>query len=320
MTSMNEHDGGGGVRARSRRVLLAAIPLAGMTVALVLLAATLDARQVVASVASASPPWIAAGASLCLLSTLIGSLRLSLFLRAAGMSRPLRRCWSAVMAGLTLNAFLPARGGDLAKGVFLADAPGERAALLGIVLVERVFDVFVLGARGTLSAIALAQWHAAALAGALMAAPVGAFAALRFAHRTPVMRSFFERMGHGARSITARPWCAAGAGGVAAIAWLNNTAILWCLLRATGTAVEPLRAVGAGALAIFVGLLPVSVSGIGTRDAALAALLRGVAEPEAVVAAAMLYTVLGYWMLAAIGALTLRAELARALWARRDRA
>ncbi|HRQ73378.1 MAG TPA: lysylphosphatidylglycerol synthase transmembrane domain-containing protein [Phycisphaerales bacterium] len=319
MTSANEHEGGGPADGRSRRVLLAAIPLAGMAGALVLLAATLDVRQVVSSVASASAPWVAAGAALCLLSTLIGSLRLSLFLRAAGMRRPLRRCWSAVMAGLTLNAFLPARGGDLAKGVFLADAPGERATLLGIVLVERVFDVFMLGALGTLSAVALTEWSMAALGAALMSAPIGAFAALRFAHRTPVMRPFFERMGHGARSITARPWCAVGAGGVAALAWLNNTMILWCLLRATGASVEPLRAVGAGALAIFIGLLPVSVSGIGTRDAALAALLRGAAEPEAVVAAAMLYTVLGYWMLAAIGALTLRAELARAMRARRGR-
>lgn len=318
MTTASEHDGRGDAGARSRRVLLAAIPLAGMAGALALLAATLDTERIVSSVASASAPWVGAGAALCLLSTLIGSLRLSLFLRSARMRRPLRRCWSAVMAGLTLNAFLPARGGDLAKGVFLADAPGERATLLGIVLVERVFDVFMLGALGTLSAVALAQWHVAALAAALMALPIGAFAALRFAHRMPVMRSSFDRLGHGARSITARPWFAAGAAGVSTIAWLNNTMILWCLLRATGAAVEPLRAVGAGALAIFVGLLPVSVSGIGTRDAALAALLRGTAEPEAVVAAAMLYTVLGYWMLAAIGALTLRAELARALRARRE--
>ncbi|MCL4741566.1 MAG: flippase-like domain-containing protein [Phycisphaerales bacterium] len=319
MTTASEHEGRADAGARSRRVLLAAIPLAGMAGALVLLAATLDTRRIVSSLASASAPWVAAAATLCLLSTLIGSLRLSLFLGSAGVRRPLRRCWSAFMAGLTLNAFLPARGGDLAKGVFLADAPGERATLLGVVLVERVFDVFMLGVLGTVSAVALAQWHVAALGAALIAAPIGAFAALRFAHRTPVMRPFFDRMGHGARSITARPWCAAAAAGVSTIAWLNNTMILWCLLRATGTSIEPLRAVGAGALSIFVGLLPVSVSGIGTRDAALAALLRGAAEPEAVVAAAMLYTVLGYWMLAAIGALTLRAELARALSARRER-
>ena len=75
-----------------------------------------------------------------------------------------------------------------------------------------------------------------------------------------------------------------------------------------------------GPIAIFSGLLPVSISGIGTRDATLAYLLRDVAAPETVVAATMLYTVLAYWFLAALGAVVLRSEIARALRVRRGEA
>ncbi len=301
------------------RVLAVVIPPVGMTIALLGLAAAVDLSAVVRAMTGVHPGWIAIALILCLLNTLIASLRLRFFLAAAGTSRSLRRCWSAVMAGLTLNAFLPSRAGDLVKGVFLADGPDQRRTLLGVVLVERVFDVLILGALACTAAILMA-WHSAALmAGVLTALPIGAFLLLRYAHRLPAFRETFERLGRGARAVTSRPGPLFTAIGFAAWLWLNNTIVIWCLLNATGSSVRPGIVAAAVPLAIFIGLLPVSISGIGTRDAALAALLHGVAEPEAVVAAAMLYTVLGYWMLAAIGALTLRAELARALLARRER-
>ena len=52
---------------------------------------------------------------------------------------------------------------------------------------------------------------------------------------------------------------------------------------------------------IFVGILPISLWGVGTRDAALAYFLDGFTNIENIMAAGFLYTALVYWFLGLIG-------------------
>mgnify|MGYP006311400611 CR=1 FL=1 len=48
-------------------------------------------------------------------------------------------------------------------------------------------------------------------------------------------------------------------------------------------------------------LLPVSLAGMGTRDAALLYLSRGLIEPPALLASSIVYTFLGYFLMGALG-------------------
>ena len=52
---------------------------------------------------------------------------------------------------------------------------------------------------------------------------------------------------------------------------------------------------------MFVGILPISLWGVGTRDAALAYFLNGFTLIENTMAAGFLYTALVYWLLGLIG-------------------
>ena len=309
----------GAFRERLRRALPIALPVGGFALAVTVLAAVLDLEAALSTVARADLRWLAAAAGLALLLTLVSALRLSLILRAAGERRPLRRCWSAVMASLTLNAVTPGRGGDLIKGIFLIDQQGQLGKLLGATLLERIIDVLTLCALAMTGALALKLYGHALIAGLVSFGCLAALASLRFSHRIPMLGRKLETLGHATRAIFARPVYLLAAVGVAGLFWLTVLSLFRCLLLAVAAQV-PFGAVAAATpLAILVGILPLSISGIGTRDAALVLLLRDFAPPEAALAAGLLYTAIGVWFLALIGLVGLGRETLRTVRAAASR-
>ena len=54
-------------------------------------------------------------------------------------------------------------------------------------------------------------------------------------------------------------------------------------------------------VAIFVGLLPITCGGMGTRDSAIAVLFAEFATAPQALAVALLYSFFGYWLLAVVG-------------------
>ncbi len=293
------------------RTLKLAIPFVGLVVVLAVLVSVIDVREALRAVAGADPAWVALAVALALVLVMVSALRLRIFCLAAGEPVGYRRCWSAVMASLTLNAVLPGRGGDFVKAYFLADRKGQGAVLLGVTLLERVVDVLVLALLALLGALH-AEMHGAAIAAAGVAClPIGAFLALGFSHRVPVVGGKLERLGVAARGAAARPALLAGAALLATAFWGIVVLIVWSLLRSVGAGVPLDATAGATPLAVLVGVLPLTVSGIGTRDGMLVLLLRDFAPGELVFAAGLLYTAIAYWMLAALGLALLGRETLR---------
>jgi uncharacterized protein (TIRG00374 family) len=52
---------------------------------------------------------------------------------------------------------------------------------------------------------------------------------------------------------------------------------------------------------VLVGLLPVTIGGMGTRDAAFVVLFASYADPASLVAIGLLYAIFRYWLLALVG-------------------
>ncbi|MCC5785319.1 MAG: flippase-like domain-containing protein [Phycisphaerales bacterium] len=297
--------------AKRGRTLKLAIPFVGLVVVLAVLVSVIDIREALRAIAEAELPWVAFAAGLALVLVMVSALRLRIFCLAAGERVGYRRCWSAVMASLTLNAVLPGRGGDFVKAYFLADRKGQGAVLLGVTLLERVVDVLVLAVLALIGALH-AEMHGAAAAAAIVAClPIGAFLALGFAHRVPVVGAKLQRLGVAARGAAKRPGLLAGATLLATVFWGIVVLIVWSLLRAVGAGVPIDATAGATPLAVLVGVLPLTISGIGTRDGMLVLLLRDYAPGELVFAAGLLYTAISYWMLAALGLALLGRETLR---------
>lgn len=277
------------------------VPLVGFVAAITALARVVDFPAAFGAVAQVEPGWLGVAILLAILSTVLASARLWFFLYAGGQPCRLRRCWSAVMAALALNAVLPSRGGDMVKAVFLADQRRNAVPLLGIIVLERVVDVFVLASLVVIAALA-ERWLTAGLLGlAAMLVPVAAVVLLRFLHRLPFTPQRLLRLSEGVRSALSHPRYSLAGLGVAVLVWVNVNLIMAALLRAVGAELSVWKVMAATPLAILVGILPLSISGIGTRDGVLVLLLGAHAAEERVLAAGLLYTVVSYWLLATLG-------------------
>lgn len=299
------------------RALRAVLPFVGLVVAVAILLLLVDVREVGAALLSANPWWVLAGLGLALNATGIVALKLWAVVRIVDMPRTVRQTWSAVMSGLTLNAVLPARGGDLVRAVFLAREPGSLTVLLGAVFVERLIDVSAIGTLVLLTGVGL-DWITGLAVAVIGAAVVGTVALAWLGPRSPIRPDLGERLARTAGMAVRRPGWAATAFVLSLAAWTNNAFMLLFAMWSVGVQVPVALGLRAGTVAILAGIVPVTISGIGTRDATLVMLLDSLGQPDAVAAGALLFTVMGYWFLALLGAVALGPETLRTVRARME--
>ncbi len=290
-----------------KRTLRITLSLAGMSVCIALLVRTVDIAAAARAVRAADGRWLLAAVAAAVLLTVMIALRLWWLLRSSGRPRSFRACWSAIMASLTLNAVLPARAGDLIKAVFIARDRDEIRPMLGVMVIERLLDIAALASIAGVAAVVSGQAAVAGIAVALLAAAATLLALLRWAPNLLPQRmsKLSAGLSEPAQRLLARPAHTAAAFVVALACWAVNIGLFAMLLRAVGADPTPAQAAGALPLGVLVGALPISIAGIGTRDAVLVFLLRGVVDEPLVLAGSFLYLVVGYWFLAVVGLLSL---------------
>ncbi len=249
-------------------------------------------------------------------------IRWRLVLAAMGFAVPLGAGLNAVLATWPLALVVPSRGGDVLRAVsirrFVPIAPG-----IGSVLAEKLVDIqslCLLAATGT-AIHGLWWWCAGALA-AVAAEWVVVLALLRHRDRVvqlPVLRRAADKVHRvldAFEALLRRPAYFAGVSCVSLVAWLVSIAIVFVLLHMTGADIPWQPVLTLWPLATFVGIVPVTMAGMGTRDAAFLYLL-GAIVPT-VDAAPVLLATLGYslfatWMFGVIGLPFAIREASRAL-------
>jgi hypothetical protein len=273
-----------------------------------------DPAAVAATMASADPVWLAGAVAFALVGPAIAAVKLRLLLIAVELPVPMRRCVSAVFAGITLNAVVPGHGGDFIRAVFLTDTRATFGVVLGAVLLERLIDIFVLGALAvglslTLGSAGAATWLGFGACGAAIAA----FLVLASGHRSPIARETAARVSRAVRSVCRRPRILLATVLVSAVTWLEIVCVMVCCFRAVRSVV-PLAAISQSTpIAILAGTAPITVSGIGTRDGAMLLLLRSYGVDAQVVAASFLYTAVIFGFLPLVGFLAFGRETLRKL-------
>lgn len=237
---------------------------------------------------------------LTFLFPVLNTLRWQAVLRALGIHLSHGEAFRITMACWPAGTLTPGKVGDLLKA---APIPDRRRAV-GSVVAERVVDVGVLGAFGLVFGALIGQWWAAAAGAAGFGAAIVAAAGAR------LLASLLE--GHGVgkklegllvveRRLLAQPRLLLGCLLASALNWFLSMAQLVFLLQAFGSGAPWLLIVGILPAATFVGLIPVTIAGAGTRDAALLLLAAGAVDPAALLASSIVYTFLGYFLLGVLG-------------------
>jgi len=290
------------------------LPLAGMLGSLALVVWLVDPAAVLSAMASADPAWLGGAIAFALACPAIVACKLRLLLIAVELPVSLRRCVSAVLAAITLNAVVPGRGGDFIRAVFLTDTRETFGVVLGAVLLERIIDVFVLGALAVglslgVGSVGAPTWLGIGACGAAVAA----FAVLASGHRSPIARETAERVSRAVRAVCRRPRILLATVLFSALTWLDMIGAMACCFRAVRSVV-PFSAISQSTpIAILAGSAPISVSGIGTRDGTMLLLLRSYGSDPEVVAASFLFTAVIFGFLPLVGFLAFGREMLRKL-------
>jgi uncharacterized membrane protein YbhN (UPF0104 family) len=251
------------------------------------------------------PFWLAAALALFVPTTLVTALRWQV-VAADVHSLTLGESLRMVLAASAANLFLPAKLGDVGKGALLGEG---RAEGLALAFFEKLADVAALATWMTVACLAFPPVREAeSLAFALGVGVVSGFVVLclvplgGLAARIeggPVGRAF-----RGIALLRGHPRRFAATLLGSLVLWGLHLLQFQCAAWAAGTTVSPAFLASRIPMAIFVGLLPVSFAGIGTRDAALVYLLGPfVGEPAALALGA--FATLRYLVPAAAGALSI---------------
>jgi len=248
-----------------------------------------------------APHWpTAAGAvALTALFPLCMAVRWAAILWAGGYGVKLSEAVWITMAAWPLGTLTPSKTGDMAKAFCVRDK-APLAVGLGSVATERALDVIVLLAFSLGGALALGRGAIAVFSGLGLAAAAAGWAAVALGWRLPVGPKWsqrLERFGETARVLLRRPGHLALSAGAAGANWLLSIWQTHLLFRAYGADPPFLFVCAALPVAIFVGLLPVTIAGMGTRDKALMTLFAALAVPESVsLSVGILYSLCGYWL------------------------
>lgn len=246
----------------------------------------IDFDRVIAVLGNCNGPWLAVAIAMVVPLTLVTAWRLALLV-PKGQVRLGEALDLTLMAGV-LNMVLPSKMGDLAKGYAIAERghmPG--AAAFSLVVFEKGMDVLSLLMWCVFALIVIpTQAWITLSAGAIMAGVtivgglalssrafggwmfglLSRLAPAKMAVKIDKLRgawdeilvSFWSRKGRAAALIL-----------VSLALWFLHLVQIWLFVFALNISVPLMETIARAALAIFVGLLPFTFAGVGTRDAAL---------------------------------------------------
>ncbi len=210
------------------------------------------------------------------------------------------------MCGLSLNLFLPARGGDLLKLAYLPkNQKSSWRILAGAALLERTFDILALGLIGLTASLLLGLYNLAISESLVVIFIILGFLLLPMMGSIPIIGKKAGKLSEVIKEISRRKLELLACFFTSCLCWTTNSIIMCLLVKAFDDTVPSTHVFAATPPSILAGIIPVSLWGVGTRDAALAYYLQGITAPENALSAGFFYTALVYWLLGLIGLPTL---------------
>ena len=219
----------------------------------------------------------------------IKAWRWQLLLAGQSIPLPYTQALQWYLAGLFLGGISPGRLGELIKVSFVRDLGHPMGRALFSSVLDRLFDLIVLplvvlagmalyGAAfvsemesvaiglGLIALSALLLWRARRLLRRALSLPIRVLMPKEMQHEAKMsVDDFFEEF----KTLGLREWSLHGA--LTALCWIAYGGAAVLLTMGLGVEVSPLWTGVAVLCAALAGLIPITVSGIGTRDAVLVA-------------------------------------------------
>ncbi len=210
----------------------------------------------------------------------------------------------AILMANVLNSFLPSKAGDGAKAFYLRKKGGLTRGF-GTIVIERSVDFTVLGVLGIAGYCMSGVLWGLFTGLFLLAAMACLFSVVFFLplDRLPLPSGIIQTLStlpQLYKSWLRSPMAVVQTVLASFCCWSMAGLIVCCLVSAFNTGVSWGYAYGVFPMAILAGLVPLTVSGVGTRDSAFVFLLAGRMPLEEATLVGLGYTVFAYWLLSLI--------------------
>jgi uncharacterized protein (TIRG00374 family) len=266
--------------------------------------------ELVAAVRRARSAWVAVAFAASSTCVLLGVVRWRLVLSAMGYSLGFGRGLVVVLATWPLAVVTPSRANDLLRPLAVRSIIPV-AAGTGSVIAEKAIDLFVLLALAAFGTSLTGLWTWTALIVAVLALEVATIALVvkrrAWLARLPLLRrraGSIEALFDAFVALGRAPAKLASTAAVSLAIRLLTVAVTHALLVAVGADVRWFDTLTLWPAAMLVGVVPLTLGGLGARDAAFLVLLgerAATVGSASVLAATMGYSAVAIWSFAILG-------------------
>ena len=237
---------------------------------------------------------------------LITAKRWQTILETMGYNFQYKECFNLIMAAFPLTSITPSKSGDVIKAYYLKDKiPASKT--VGSVITERMFDVLTLVLFSLIGMMFCKKYELAGVAFAILVCIIAIFLLMRagFDFRLPIKSSWNEKI----QNLILSTKLLTKDNKKAFLFILLYSILIWFIsivqtvmfFYALGINVPLLFTIANIPIAIFIGFIPVTLGGMGTRDAAIIILFSAYATSSQLLGVGILFSFFRYWLVSLIG-------------------
>ena len=210
---------------------------------------------------------------------------------------------SIILATLPLTSVTPSKSGDVIKGFYLKDRI-PLTKTVGSVITERALDIFFLILLCLIGLLFYPSLRIFVVIFAMLVLLIIFFVVSYKGIALPVKKSWNDKLQNlflSTKILAKDARLLAQVMILTALLWIIAIVQTLAIFQAVGADVPFLFAVANVPIAIFMGQLPITLGGMGTRDSAIIVLFSDYANTPELLAAGILFSFVRYWSLSVVG-------------------
>lgn len=265
--------------------------------------AKIDFFSVVDVLRYSSPLYLFLALLLTFSAPLIGAKRWQIILQSMDHDIRYRDCFNLIMGALPLTSVTPSKSGDVIKAYYLKDTI-SMSKTVGSVLTERILDVFSLVLFSLIGMLFYQRFELAGIALVILVGIIMMFFVSQVDLHFPIRKSWNDKLRNvtlstkmlmkDKKAFSATMLCSLSI-------WFLSIVQTVIFFYAVGIKIPLLFTMANIPIAIFIGMMPITLGGMGTRDAAIIFLFSGYATPSELLSVGILFSLFRYWFLSLIG-------------------
>ena len=263
----------------------------------------IDIHEVIKILSHADPLYLLISLLILFAPIIVTIKRWHTILKVMGYAIQLRTCLNVLMAALPLASITPSKSGDIVRAYYLKEKiPISKT--IGSVLTERVFDIFKLVLFSLIGMVFCQKYEMAFIALITLLCIVILFFIEHTDFHLTIRESWnvkLQNMGLSMKTLTRDKKAFSIIMFYTLLIWFLAIIQTLIFFYALGISIPVIFAMASIPIAIFIGLVPVTLGGMGTRDAAIIFLFSQYAAPSQLLGVGILFSVFRYWLPSLLG-------------------